>query len=76
MVTVQARPPKEEAVRIKERAAKRKMTGVTLQYTDDDRVFFEDVAGIGDAKVESAALLSSPVLRDMPGLTITWGHIC
>lgn len=52
MVTVQARPPKEEAVRIKERAAKRKMTGVTLQYTDDDRVFFEDVAGIGDAKVE------------------------
>lgn len=38
------------------------MTGVTLQYTDDDRVFFEDVAGIGDAKVESAALLSSPVL--------------
>ena len=33
------------------RAAQRRMKGVTLQYTGDDRVFFDDVAGIGDAKV-------------------------
>ena len=38
-------------MRIKERAAKRKMKGITLQYTEDERVFFDDVAGIGDAKV-------------------------
>ena len=58
-LAAQARAPKDEAVRIKERAAKRKMTGVSLQYTDDDRVFFEDVAGIGDAKVRGPCTLST-----------------
>ena len=33
------------------RRAKRKMKGVNLQYVADRRVFFEDVAGIGEAKV-------------------------
>ncbi len=47
---VQARDPKDEQIRIKEREAKRKMKGISLQYTEDDRVFFSDVAGIGDAK--------------------------
>ena len=47
---LQARDPKDEAIRIKERDAKRKMKGISLQYTEDDRVFFSDVAGIGDAK--------------------------
>jgi hypothetical protein len=27
------------------------MKGITLQYTEEERVFFSDVAGIGDAKV-------------------------
>ena len=47
----QARDPKDEQIRIKEREAKRKMKGITLQYTEEERVFFNDVAGIGDAKV-------------------------
>ena len=46
----QARDPKDEQIRIKEREAKRKMKGISLQYTEEDRVFFSDVAGIGDAK--------------------------
>ena len=33
------------------RAVGRQMKGVKLQYTADDRVFFDDVAGIGQAKV-------------------------
>ena len=33
------------------RKAKRQMRGVKLQYTDDDRVTFDDVAGIGESKV-------------------------
>lgn len=36
------------------RAAKRKMKGVNLQYVADRRVFFDDVAGIGEAKVRTA----------------------
>lgn len=35
------------------RAAKRKMKGVNLQYVADRRVFFDDVAGIGEAKVRA-----------------------
>ena len=31
------------------------MRGITLQYTEDDRVFFDDVAGVGDAKVSVPA---------------------
>jgi hypothetical protein len=27
------------------------MRGVKMQYADEDSVFFDDVAGIGDAKV-------------------------
>ena len=38
-------------MRVKMRQAQREMKGVKLQYTDDDRVTFDDVAGIGDAKV-------------------------
>ena len=53
-----ARDPKDEQIRIKEREAKRKMKGITLQYTEEERVFFSDVAGIGDAKVHTAALAS------------------
>ncbi len=40
-----------EEMRVKMRQAQREMKGVKLQYTDDDRVTFDDVAGIGDAKV-------------------------
>jgi len=64
---LQARDPKDEQIRIKEREAKRKMKGISLQYTEDDRVFFSDVAGIGDAKVchQWAGLqrANSPFLR-------------
>lgn len=47
----QAADPEEERLRIKMRSAKRKMKGVNLQYVADRRVFFDDVAGIGEAKV-------------------------
>lgn len=47
----QATDPAEEKLRIKMRAARRKMKGVNLQYVADKRVFFDDVAGIGEAKV-------------------------
>ena len=46
----QAADPEEERLRIKMRSAKRKMKGVNLQYVADRRVFFDDVAGIGEAK--------------------------
>lgn len=43
----------EKTVRRKMKQLTRKMRarGMKLQYTDDDRVFFDDVAGIGNAKV-------------------------
>ena len=47
-----ARTPEQERIRQKLRAAQRRMKGVKLQYTADDRVFFDDVAGIGAAKEE------------------------
>lgn len=47
-----ARNPEQERIRQKLRAAQRRMKGVKLQYTKDDRVFFDDVAGIGAAKEE------------------------
>jgi hypothetical protein len=50
-VVHQAADPEEERLRIKMRSAKRKMKGVNLQYVADRRVFFDDVAGIGEAKV-------------------------
>ena len=46
--------PIQEEMRIKMRKAKRQMKGVKLQYTDDDRVTFDDVAGIGESKVSPA----------------------
>lgn len=48
-----ARTPEQEKIRAKLRAAQRRMKGVNLQYTKDDRVFFDDVAGIGAAKVRA-----------------------
>ncbi len=39
------------------RAVGRQMKGVKLQYTADDRVFFDDVAGIGQAKVCTISIL-------------------
>ena len=33
------------------REAQRKLRGVKLQYSDAETIFFDDVAGIGDAKV-------------------------
>lgn len=53
----QATDPAEEKLRIKMRKAKRKMKGVNLQYVADRRVFFDDVAGIGEAKVCHSHLL-------------------
>ncbi len=50
----QAADPEEERLRIKMRSAKRKMKGVNLQYVADRRVFFDDVAGIGEAKARAA----------------------
>ncbi|KAK9816556.1 hypothetical protein WJX72_001883 [[Myrmecia] bisecta] len=46
------RDEREEEMKVKVRAAQRRMKGVKLQYTDEDRVFFDDVQGIGDAKIE------------------------
>ena len=42
----------EEEMRVRMRQAQRKMKGVKLQYTDSDRVTFDDVAGVPGAKVE------------------------
>ncbi len=41
----------EEEMRVRMRQAQRKMKGVKLQYTDADRVTFDDVAGVPGAKV-------------------------
>ena len=38
-------------MRVRMRQAQRKMKGVKLQYTDANRVTFDDVAGVGPAKV-------------------------
>lgn len=45
--------PEAEALRLAEmRRLQRQMKGVKLQYiAEDDTVFFDDVAGIGEAKV-------------------------
>ena len=37
-------------MKVRMRQAQRRMKGVKLQYTDEDRVTFDDVAGIGPAK--------------------------
>lgn len=51
-----AKKPEELEVRDSKRnmrqlQRKMKTRGMKLQYADDDEVFFEDVAGIGNAKV-------------------------
>jgi len=55
------RPPRKERDVNDERAQRRKMRqlnrsmrarGMKLQYTDDDQVYFDDVAGVGNAKFE------------------------
>lgn len=43
--------PEEEEMRAKTRAAMRRMKGVKLQISDE-RITFDDVAGIGEAKVQ------------------------
>ena len=43
--------PAEREKRVRMREAQRNLRGVTLQYMEDDIVTFDDVAGIGDAKV-------------------------
>lgn len=49
--------PEAEALRLAEmRRLQRQMKGVKLQYiAEDDTVFFDDVAGIGEAKVMRCA---------------------
>ncbi|KAK2076235.1 hypothetical protein QBZ16_001167 [Prototheca wickerhamii] len=43
----------EDPVRQRQiREAQRKLRGVKLQYSDAETIFFDDVAGIGDAKLE------------------------
>ena len=41
----------QREMRIRMRKAQSEMKGVKLQYTDEGRVMFQDVAGIGEAKV-------------------------
>lgn len=43
--------PKLAEMQIGLRKAQRQMKGVRLQYMDQGRIMFDDVAGIGDAKV-------------------------
>lgn len=61
MSTLKYRRPKKPG-ELETRDQKRKMRqlqrkmrtrGMKLQYADDDEVFFDDVAGIGNAKVGS-----------------------
>ena len=43
------------------------MKGISLQYTEDDRVFFSDVAGIGDAKVRRQMFAVNPLHLGLAG---------
>lgn len=53
MKTVKIQKAQDPAKMRKLKAAQKELKGVKLQYTDSkDVVFFDDVAGIGDAKVE------------------------
>lgn len=58
----------EEEMRVRMRQAQRKMKGVKLQYTDSDRVTFDDVAGVPGAKVELPILHPDTLDRRPP-----WG---
>ena len=53
MKTVRIQKAQDPSKMRKLKAAQRQLKGVKLQYTDaQEAVFFDDVAGIGDAKVE------------------------
>lgn len=48
------------AMRQRLRQAQSRMKGVKLQYTDEQRpIMFDDVAGIGEAKVRSNSIACS-----------------
>ena len=68
--------PIQEEMRIKMRKAKRQMKGVKLQYTDDDRVTFDDVAGIGESKVSPCSLspASPPPIAQHASQSATGWH--
>ena len=53
-MAAQVTEEEEMEMKVRMRQAQRRMKGVKLQYTDDDRVTFDDVAGIGPAKVRAA----------------------
>ena len=53
-------------MKVRMRQAQRRMKGVKLQYTDEDRVTFADVAGIGAAKVRRR-VTAAPVLPRSQG---------
>lgn len=65
--------PEAEALRLAEmRRLQRQMKGVKLQYiAENDSVFFDDVAGIGEAKVCSAMNMYRPVTN----MTISWNGV-
>ena len=52
----------EEEMRVRMRQAQRKMRGVKLQYTDANRVTFDDVAGVGPAKACAPSMQHAAVL--------------
>lgn len=47
-----AREEEEARRKMKQLTRKMRSRGMKLQYTDDDRVYFDDVAGVGNAKFE------------------------
>ncbi len=53
-------------MRVRMRQAQRRMKGVKLQYTDANRVTFDDVAGVGPAKARACR----PV--PLQGLSSCW----
>ena len=67
--------PEAEALRLAEmRRLQRQMKGVKLQYiAENDTVFFDDVAGIGEAKVSHlpCLLALSAVLSGLVALFVT-----
>ena len=59
--------PEAEALRLAEmRRLQRQMKGVKLQYiAENDSVFFDDVAGIGEAKVCSTINMKHESMTNM-----------
>ena len=61
----------QREMRIRMRKAQSEMKGVKLQYTDEGRVMFQDVAGIGEAQVFPPPLpcvppTTRPILFQLP----------